>query len=81
VCHQGVHGCTARRTTAAERRVTPTQLQEALTHQRSNGGRLGTSLVRLGILKDDDISDLLSRQYGVASVSLKDFTLDPRCFA
>jgi type IV pilus assembly protein PilB len=60
-----------------ERRVTPTQLQEALTHQRSNGGRLGTSLVKLGILKDEDISELLSRQYGVASVSLTDFTLDP----
>ncbi|HXT72089.1 MAG TPA: type IV-A pilus assembly ATPase PilB [Vicinamibacterales bacterium] len=60
-----------------ERRVTPTQLQEALTYQRANGGRLGTSLVKLGILSDDDISDVLSRQYGVAAVDLKDFAFDP----
>ena len=33
-----------------EKRVTPTQLQEALNHQRANGGRLGTSLVKLGFL-------------------------------
>ena len=32
-----------------EKRVTPAQLQEALNHQRANGGRLGTSLVKLGI--------------------------------
>jgi len=60
-----------------ERRVTPTQLQEALTYQRSNGGRLGTSLVKLGILTDDDISEVLSRQYGVPAVDLKDFAYDP----
>jgi type IV pilus assembly protein PilB len=60
-----------------ERRVTPTQLQEALTYQRTNGGRLGTSLVKLGILTDDDISDVLSRQYGVPAVDLKDFAFDP----
>jgi type IV pilus assembly protein PilB len=60
-----------------ERRVTPTQLQEALTYQRTNGGRLGTSLVKLGILTDDDISEVLSRQYGVPAVDLKDFAFDP----
>jgi len=59
-----------------ERRVTPTQLQEALTYQRGHGGRLGTSLVKLGILTDDDISSVLSRQYGVPAVDLKDFGFD-----
>ena len=39
-----------------EKRVTPAQLQEALNHQRTNGGRLGASLVKLGILDDDDIT-------------------------
>ena len=60
-----------------ERRVTPTQLQEALTYQRANGGRLGTSLVKLGILTDDDISGVLSRQYGVAAVDPRQITIDP----
>src|SRR5262245_27173596 len=60
-----------------EKRVTPTQLQEALNHQRSNGGRLGSSLVKLGILTDDDITSLLSRQYGVPSIKLAEFDPDP----
>jgi len=60
-----------------EKRVTPAQLQEALNHQRTNGGRLGSSLVKLGILKDEDITSVLSRQYGVPAINLKEFDLDP----
>jgi type IV pilus assembly protein PilB len=60
-----------------EKRVTPAQLQEALNHQRQHGGRLGSSLVKLGILRDDDITSVLSRQYGVPAISLKEFDLDP----
>jgi type IV pilus assembly protein PilB len=60
-----------------EKRVTPTQLQDALNHQRSNGGRLGSSLVKLGILTEDDITSVLSRQYGVPAINLKEFDLDP----
>ncbi len=59
-----------------EKRVTPTQLQEALNHQRSNGGRLGSSLVKLGILTEDDITSVLSRQYGVPAINLREFDLD-----
>jgi len=60
-----------------EKRVTPAQLQEALNHQRANGGRLGASLVRLGFLRDEDITSVLSRQYGVPAINLKEFELDP----
>jgi type IV pilus assembly protein PilB len=60
-----------------EKRVTPAQLQEALNHQRANGGRLGSTLVKLGILSDDEITSTLSRQYGVPSIALNDFDLDP----
>ncbi|HEX5070423.1 MAG TPA: type IV-A pilus assembly ATPase PilB [Vicinamibacterales bacterium] len=59
-----------------EKRVTPTQLQEALTFQRANGGRLGTTLVKLGFLKDEDVTEILSRQYGVPAIDLRDFELD-----
>jgi type IV pilus assembly protein PilB len=59
-----------------EKRVTPAQLQEALTHQRTNGGRLGSTLVKLGILRDEDITSVLSRQYGVPSINLAEFDLD-----
>jgi len=60
-----------------EKRITGAQLQEALGHQRSNGGRLGSSLVKLGFVRDDDISAVLSRQYGVPAITLNQFTLDP----
>ena len=60
-----------------EKRITPAQLQEALAHQRTSGGRLGSNLVQLGFVKDDDITSILSRQYGVPAIALGTFELDP----
>jgi type IV pilus assembly protein PilB len=60
-----------------ERSVTPAQLQEALNYQRAHGGRLGASLVKLGFLRDEDITSVLSRQFGVPAINLKEFDLDP----
>jgi type IV pilus assembly protein PilB len=59
-----------------EKRVTPAQLQEALNYQKSNGGKLASSLLKLGFVKDDDITALLSKQYGVPSISLNLFEID-----
>jgi type IV pilus assembly protein PilB len=59
-----------------EKRISPHQLQEALTHQRTSGGRLGFNLVRLGFVKDEDITAVLSRQYGVPAITLDQFELD-----
>ena len=60
-----------------EKRITPEQLQQALNHQKANGGKLGHNLVRLGFVKDEDITALLSRQYGVPSINLAQFEIDP----
>jgi type IV pilus assembly protein PilB len=60
-----------------EKRITVEQLQEALNHQRQHGGRLGLNLIKLGFVKDSDITALLSKQYGVPSISLADFEVDP----
>jgi len=60
-----------------EKRISPLQLQEALAHQRANGGRLGNNLVQLGFVKDEDITSVLSRQYGVPAIALGSFELDP----
>ena len=60
-----------------EKRMTPEQLQEALTYQRTNGGKLGANLVKLGYVKDEEITALLSKQYGVPSIALDDFEIDP----
>jgi len=60
-----------------ERRITPEQLQEALAHQKQQGGKLGTVLVKLNFVRDDDIIALLSKQYGVPSINLEQFDIDP----
>ena len=60
-----------------EKRITPEQLQEALNYQRSNGGKLGANLVKLGYVKDEEITALLSKQYGVPSIALSQFEIDP----
>jgi type IV pilus assembly protein PilB len=59
-----------------EKRITPEQLQKALTHQKANGGKLGFNLVQLGLVKDEDITALLSKQYGVPSINLAQFDID-----
>ncbi|MGQ0733437.1 MAG: type IV-A pilus assembly ATPase PilB [Acidobacteriota bacterium] len=60
-----------------ERRITPEHLQEALTYQRQHGTKLGPTLVKLGFVKDEEITALLSKQYGVPSIALHEFEIDP----
>src|SRR5688572_18788169 len=57
--------------------ITPQQLKEALDYQRVHGGRLASTLVRLGMLSDEEVTAVLSRQYGVSSVNLDLFEVDP----
>jgi type IV pilus assembly protein PilB len=60
-----------------EKRITPDQLQQALNHQKASGGKLGYNLVKLGFVKDEEITALLSKQYGVPSINLPQFEIDP----
>jgi type IV pilus assembly protein PilB len=60
-----------------ENMVSPQQLQEALGHQKSHGGKLGKAFVQLGYVRDEEITSLLSRQYGVPSINLDHFEVDP----
>src|SRR6267154_400397 len=57
--------------------ITQDQLQKALEFQRANGGKLGSCLTRMGFITDDDITGVLSRQYGVPSINLKYYEIDP----
>ena len=59
-----------------ENLITSQQLREALDYQRANGGRLGSNLVKLGMISDDVITAVLSRQYGVPSINLELFQID-----
>ncbi len=60
-----------------ENLITPAQLQQALEYQRKHGGRLGSSVVKLGLLTGDQITAVLSRQYGIPSINLEYFEADP----
>ncbi len=60
-----------------EERITSEQLQTALEEQRLNGGRLGSNLIKLGFVRDEEIISLLSRQYGVPAINLNQFDPDP----
>jgi type IV pilus assembly protein PilB len=57
--------------------ITSEQLETALSQQRKQGGRLGSILINLGFVHDDDITSVLSRQYGVPSINLAYFEIDP----
>ena len=41
--------------------ITPQQLKEALDYQRVNGGRLASTLVKLCMLSDEEVTAVLSR--------------------
>ena len=59
-----------------ENLISADQLKQALDHQKQSGGRLGNSLVKLGFLSDDEVTAVLSRQYGVPSINLNYFEVD-----
>ncbi len=59
-----------------ENLISAQSLREALDYQREHGGRLGYNLVKLGLVSDDMITAVLSRQYGIPSVNLDLFQID-----
>ena len=68
---------TAESAIAALQRITPEQLQWAKGYQKTHGGRLGAALVRLGFVTSDEITALLSRQYGVPPINLSQVEIGP----
>jgi type IV pilus assembly protein PilB len=51
-------------------------LKKAQEEQRKSGGRLGSSLVKLGMLEETELTSFLSKQYGVPAINLADFDID-----
>jgi type IV pilus assembly protein PilB len=58
-----------------ENLISLAQLQKAQEEQRKTGTRLGFSLTKLGILDEQDLTNFLSKQYGVPSINLSDFEI------
>src|SRR5690349_6271458 len=61
-----------------EKIITPEQLDKALRAQREAGpnSRLGSTLVNLGFVTDEEVTNFLSRQYGVPAINLQYFEID-----
>ena len=57
-------------------KITPEQLREALSHQQGEGGRIGTHLVKLGFLDDEELVEFLSQRYGVPAINLAEIEVD-----
>ena len=53
------------------------QLAQALQEQRSSGGRLGYTLVKLGMIEELALTRLLARQYKIPAVDLTKSDIDP----
>ncbi|MEQ1664307.1 MAG: type IV-A pilus assembly ATPase PilB [Bdellovibrionales bacterium] len=53
------------------------QLEKARQEQKLNGGRLTSSLVTLGLIKDKELADFLGKQYNLPTVDLFNFEIDP----
>ena len=59
-----------------ENLITPLQLKNAVTSQRSSGGRLGHELTKLGYIEENELIAFLSKQYSVPSINLSEFEID-----
>ncbi len=57
--------------------ISEPQLQKALEKQKSSGDRLGSILVNLGFIKEDTLLSFLSGQYGIPSINLCEFNINP----
>ena len=57
--------------------LTQEQLDQTLEQQKASGGRLGYHLVRLNFVTDEDITSCLSKQFGIPSVNLDSYEIEP----
>ncbi len=60
-----------------EKVITTEQLEQATKLQKETNTRLASALVKLGFLSDEDVTNFLSRQYGVPAINLSYFEIDP----
>ncbi|HEX3552430.1 MAG TPA: type IV-A pilus assembly ATPase PilB [Thermoanaerobaculia bacterium] len=57
-------------------KINQTQLNEALSLQKEQGGRVGTNLVKLGYLTEKQLVDSLAQHFKVPSVDLNGMEID-----
>jgi len=57
--------------------ITSQQLEKALDDQKSSGGKLGDSLIKLGLVQEGELVGFLSKQYGMPSINLSEIKISP----
>jgi type IV pilus assembly protein PilB len=60
-----------------ENLLTTEQLRQARDAARDGGGRLGAQITKLGYLQETELTDFVAKQYGVPSIDLDEFEIDP----
>src|SRR5919106_6644355 len=60
----------------AEGLITDAQLRQALAEQKGKTDKLGSVLVRVGALSEEQLIGFLSRQYGIPSITLVNLDVD-----
>lgn len=58
--------------------LTPRQIDDALQHRIFYGGKIGTNLVELGFLREEDLAKFLGRKLGVGYVAPEKLLAIPR---
>jgi type IV pilus assembly protein PilB len=57
--------------------ITRDQLEHAVAQQKVEGGRLGTILTKLGLVKEEDVARRLGEQYGIPYIDLDSQAIEP----
>ncbi|KAB2957819.1 MAG: type IV-A pilus assembly ATPase PilB [Thermoanaerobaculia bacterium] len=57
-------------------KITSQQLQEGLAFQKEKGGRIGSALVKLGLVSEKELVEFLSQQFGVPAIDLARVDVD-----
>ena len=61
--------------------ISDDQLRKALDAQKREGTRLGAALIKLGYIQESDLATFLSKHYGVPSINLSEFDVEPEIIA
>jgi type IV pilus assembly protein PilB len=57
------------------------QLKQARTDATAKGSRLGSEITQLGFLDESELTEFVAKQYGVPSINLDEFEVDPEVVA
>ena len=61
-----------------ENLISVQQLKKAQEEQQKTpGSRIATALIKVGAIEETKLTDFLSKQYGVPSINLKEFDVEP----